>query len=201
MKKLFTLIVVGSALGLSAQTIHNLSNAGNTFNPGILNIVVGDIVDWVGASNHNVIEISEADWLTNIPNSNGGFWLGLNSPTQANSHTFTAVGTYYFICAPHAAMGMKGQIVVTSGVGVEITTATPIAVTLKPNGAGQFVLTGKEMNRITVYSLNGQVVKTESLIATDEQAVLDFSAMASGTYVAVAETTEGVNHTLRFVKQ
>lgn len=201
MKKLFTLIAVGSVFGLSAQTTHNLSNSGNTFNPAILNIVVGDIVNWVGASNHNVIEISEADWMTNTPNSNGGFWLGLNSPTSANSHTFTAVGTYYFICAPHASMGMKGQIVVTSGVGVENTVATPVAVTLKPNGAGQFVLTGKEMSRITVFGMNGQVVRTESLVSTDEQAVLDFSALASGTYVAVAETTEGASHSLRFVKQ
>jgi len=201
MKKLFTLVLVGSAFGLAAQTTHNLSNAGNTFSPAILNIVQGDIVNWVGASNHNVIEITQADWMTNTPNSNGGYWLGLNSPTSANSHTFTAVGTYYFICAPHAGMGMKGQIVVTSGVGIENPDSTPVAVTLSNNGQGNFLLTGKDLTRITVYSMDGKVIKSQSLLATDEQVVLNFASLASGTYIAIAESTEGISHSLRFVKQ
>lgn len=201
MKKIFTLLFLGSGLGIAAQTTHDLSNSGNTFNPGILNIVQGDIVNWVGAANHNVIEISEANWMTNTATSNGGFWLSLNSPTSANSHTFDAVGTYYFICAPHAAMGMKGQIVVTSGVGIENAESTPVAVTLTNSGQGSFLLTGKDLAHISVYGMNGQVIKSQSLLATDEQVVLNFASLASGTYIAIAETTEGISHSLRFVKQ
>jgi plastocyanin len=202
MKTIFTSFLSLCLLSVFGQTTHNLTNVGNTFSPAQMTITAGDIVNWVGASNmHNAVQVSQATWTSNGNTPlEGGFWLGLNAPGGATSHTFDTPGTYYYVCIPHASLGMKGQIVVQQGsVEVEESNAAAVAVSLTNLGSGQFLLNGSDLNQLTVFGLNGKLVHSESLIGTDSQRTLNLAKLAGGTYIAVVENALGVNKSIRFV--
>jgi plastocyanin len=110
MKHLFSILfTVFTSLGLFA-TVHTVSNSGTTFSPSTLNITQGDTVNWSIAGSHNVIEVGMATWTANDSTSNGGFSL----PLGGGQHIFTSTGTFYYVCGPHAAGGMKATITVAA---------------------------------------------------------------------------------------
>lgn len=86
------------------------------FTPDIITITLGDSVDFVIASNHNAIEVSQTTWDANGITSDGGFSVplggGLVLPAQLT------VGTHWYVCSPHAADGMKGVIIVQNATGI-----------------------------------------------------------------------------------
>jgi plastocyanin len=90
---------------LFAATI-TVTNNGTKFVPDAINIQPGDTVVFSIASSHNAVEVGKNTWDANGNTSNGGFSLNygggqliLNTP-----------GTYYYVCSPHAYLGMKGTI-------------------------------------------------------------------------------------------
>lgn len=78
------------------------------FEPQNLTIKSGDTVTWINAQDdtHNVMAGSVPEGAESFSSpmleKNGQEW----------SYTFTKPGTYSFHCHPHAALGMKGEIVV-----------------------------------------------------------------------------------------
>ncbi len=112
MKSCFTIALLLLCLaGQRAQgTIHTIVDAGFTFSPAALTIAVGDTVNFTIGGAHNVVEVSFATWNANGNTSNGGFQL----PFGGGQLIFPNAGTYYYVCSPHAGMGMKGQISVVS---------------------------------------------------------------------------------------
>ncbi|RCK75844.1 MAG: Cell surface protein [Ignavibacteriae bacterium] len=94
-------------------TTHTITNMGFVFNPSIISINLGDTVNFVLESMHNAIEVSEATWNTNGKTPNGGF----ATPFGGGKVILQSVGTYYYVCSPYAAFGMKGKIIVVASTG------------------------------------------------------------------------------------
>jgi len=57
---------------------------------------------------HNARQVSQASWDADDTTSNGGFDL----PLGGGSVVMNDLGTAYYVCVPHAPLGMKGTIVV-----------------------------------------------------------------------------------------
>lgn len=89
------------------QTSHQVQTVGTAFDPDTLSINVLDTVFFSGLAYHDATEVDEATYLSNGTTSNGGFAYSLDT-----FHVFTEPGTYYYVCTPHAGMGMKGMITV-----------------------------------------------------------------------------------------
>ena len=78
------------------------------FEPKELTIKSGDTVTWINVTEdmHNAVSDS-------IPKGAEGFESPmLEEVDQKWSHTFNTSGTYGYHCHPHAAMGMRGSIIV-----------------------------------------------------------------------------------------
>ena len=99
-------------------TTHTITNSGFTFSPSTITITLGDTINFVLASIHNAEEVSQATWNANSNTSNGGF----QTPFGGGIVVLQQAGTYYYVCQPHASMGMKGIITVTATTGIELNT-------------------------------------------------------------------------------
>ena len=126
-----------------------LDSTGMAFDPVKLSIKAGETVCWQwkdAAMEHNVLELEgEYDSTMNLTNINFGFSSGAPSVTVDFRHTFTKDNmTHYYVCEPHAATGMVGQITVGEGSEVD-----PVQETLDEEGlpsvsfiVGSLVLVG-----------------------------------------------------------
>lgn len=92
-----------------AQTAHLIRGLDHYFQPDTLVMVVGDSVRFQTQQMHNMLQVSEADWLLNFAIPNGGFQTMLG---QDSTFAIDSAGTYHFVCEPHGFMGMKGVLLV-----------------------------------------------------------------------------------------
>lgn len=88
-----------------------------TYEPAKLTIRVGETVEWKNLGNsvhHASSDPSEAVNPADVSNPPGAkpFDSGFLQPGQSFTYTFTAPGTYRYICAPHETSGMTGEVVV-----------------------------------------------------------------------------------------
>lgn len=91
------------------QTIE-IKTSGVKFSPDEITINAGDMVKFTTGSSHNAVEIDEDTWNSGGSNAlDGGFEVGFGETKEI---TFETPGTYYYVCQPHAGMGMKGKIIV-----------------------------------------------------------------------------------------
>ncbi|SDM12327.1 Tat (twin-arginine translocation) pathway signal sequence [Halogranum gelatinilyticum] len=79
------------------------------FDPETVEVTPGSTVTWVWESdNHNVVPDGE------LPE--GASWEGTGGDSETfdtgyeYSHTFTELGTYDYVCVPHASVGMVGAV-------------------------------------------------------------------------------------------
>jgi plastocyanin len=98
------LLTVLSALTDATTVV--IHNDGNTFVPDEVTVQPGDTIYFNIGTWHNVVEVSEETWIAGDTNSNGGFRL----PFGGGKIVLDTVGTYYYVCQPHASLGMKGII-------------------------------------------------------------------------------------------
>ncbi len=98
-------------ISANAQTEYVVNNQGFIFAPADLTIAVGDTVNWTIGSIHNVLEVSQATYNTN---GNTALPGGFSTPFGGGKVGFSAPGTYYYVCDPHASLEMKGTITVTA---------------------------------------------------------------------------------------
>ena len=111
-------IIFGSRPG--CDHVVGLDSTGYAFEPADITINVGETVcwQWEGAADvHNVLELeSEFDEDMDLTAVSVGFFSGEPSNTVDFRHTFTEDNmTHYYVCEPHAAMGMVGKITVGEG--------------------------------------------------------------------------------------
>ena len=94
----------------SSATIFTVTNAGASFTPFTTTITFGDSVNFFISGSHDAREVSFATWTANgntpLPGFQTPFGGGMVTPV------FLTVGTHYYVCTPHAGIGMKGIIVV-----------------------------------------------------------------------------------------
>lgn len=98
----------GPGPGPAPQT-HTVTNDGFTFSPSEITIRAGDSVQWQLENIHNVQEVTEATWNANgtTPKPDG-----FSAPLGGGTVQFNNPGTYWYVCTPHAAQGMKGRVIV-----------------------------------------------------------------------------------------
>ena len=93
-----------------------LSDDGMAFDNTDLSIAVGQTVCWIwndAAMAHNVAQIrEEGDTTRDV----AGEYSGTAATTVDYRITFTEDETFYYICEPHASMGMNGHVVVGTGI-------------------------------------------------------------------------------------
>jgi plastocyanin len=88
------------------------------FVPGTVNIKAGDTVHWSNAySTTHTVTFDPAKAATAgdvaLPDGVAPFDSGNIEEDGSYSHTFTAKGTYKYVCIYHEAMGMVGTVIVT----------------------------------------------------------------------------------------
>ena len=109
-KILLTLLLIKLTL-TGFSTVWPVSNMGNTFSSSTITINFGDTVNFLISGSHDAREVSLMTWNANGNTALfGGFQTnfggGMVYPTQLG------VGSHYYVCTPHASMGMKGIIIV-----------------------------------------------------------------------------------------
>lgn len=84
--------------------------SGIRFNPADAKAKVGEPVNftWTGFLPHDVVQSAGPDCVKMSGGFNSGFKLG----TGTYTYTFTSPGVYYYYCALHCVIGMKGKITV-----------------------------------------------------------------------------------------
>lgn len=91
---------------------YTVTTVGNTFDEDTLLITVGDTVFFTGLNGpHDVTEVDMLTWAMGGNTYNGGLQFMNDS-----FHVFTQTDTIFYVCSPHASMGMKGAILVSAPV-------------------------------------------------------------------------------------
>ena len=88
---------------------YTIETIGMTFSPDTIVCDVGDTINFILGGGHNAVEVTDSTWLAggNAPIA-GGFSFGYGTTGMYipdDCHTF------YYVCSPHAAYGMKGVII------------------------------------------------------------------------------------------
>ncbi len=190
MKKinLLTMILL---LSISAfATTHIVTNSGTSFTPSALVIIAGDVVTFNIASNHNVVEVSLATWTAN---GNTPLLGGFSLPLGGGNLTFNTPGMYYYVCSPHASMGMKGTIRVDNSSDInEVNNNDKIGLKVFPNPVNNILHIDFTLNDITAENIkltdiSGKVVYSENLnsVIGENSISIDLSALKPGFYYMV----------------
>lgn len=183
-KQLLTSLFIVFA-GLQAfATQHVITNSGNNFVPNNITIALGDTVVFGISGLHNARQVSLATYTANDTVALPG---GFETPYGGGMVIPSTLGTMYYVCVPHASMGMKG-IINVSGVGVE--DHKNVTMTIMQSVADQhlkLVVNGgtEGQMHIEMLNLSGQVVKTANLqLDGGENAVtLQVGDMPKGVYM------------------
>lgn len=183
MKHTLTLFATVIPFLLSAQSI---STVGFTFSPALLTVQAGtDITVTIGGQ-HTMTEVSEATWNANGNTSNGGFNFGPGT----NTLNLTIPGTYYYVCSPHANMGMKGRIVVESSTGLAEQTFDR-SFTLYPNPASDELVLSTTLApgaELVLIDMQGREVLHWTVQGNDR---INITQLSAGSYTAVLRDTAG----------
>ena len=80
-----------------------------TFSPDTIVCDVGDTINFILGGGHNAVEVTDSTWLAggNAPIV-GGFSFGYGT---TGMYIPDDCYTFYYVCSPHAAYGMKGVII------------------------------------------------------------------------------------------
>lgn len=138
MRFLYSAFFLFLSLTFSLQaTTHTVTTPGLNFSPASLTISLGDTINFAIGTSHNVVEVDLTTWSSNgntpLP---GGFSL----PFGGGLLILQSVGSYYYVCSPHASLGMKGMITVEN---TSITTGSVVSSFCKGGTlAVPFTITG-----------------------------------------------------------
>lgn len=188
MKKIYALLTL--AVGLSFTESNSatwiVTNSGNSFSPNLITINFGDTVVFQIAGNHNVVEVTEATWNANNNTSNGGFTL----PFGGGTYIPNQVKTYYFVCQPHASMGMKGRIIVNGSTGLFNPQSVASELKVYPNPMiDHFTIeTTQTAERLEMVDATGRVVY--AINHPELNSEIEVSGLKSGAYTLILSTGE-----------
>lgn len=161
MKKLILALLFAAIYFNGFCATWQIVNSGFSFSPATLTIQQGDNVNFVLASIHNAIEVTQTVW-----NADGNFPVtGFSVPFGGGnvSAAELTVGTHYYVCEPHASSGMKGRIVVLP-ISSLTETKTISDIQVYPNPVVdllnvRFDLSESAVFEIKLFDLQGKLVK------------------------------------------
>jgi plastocyanin len=179
---------------------YTISNVGYTFSPSTLPINVGDTVVFSLANIHDAVEVNKDVWDAEGNTSNGGFSVGYGGGTVI----FNTAGIFYYVCQPHASLGMRGEIIVNSSTSINIDNK-PFTPNIYPNPASDVINADlKNFNgdvRINIYDITGKLVLNNELKVSDQISLqqIDISKLNAGKYLIQFISNQRTS-TLSFVK-
>jgi plastocyanin len=171
------------------STVHKIQNVGTSFSPETITITAGDTVEFDIETSHNAVEVSKSTWDANGSTAlSGGFSVAKGGGSVLPAKL--AEGTHYYVCQPHASMGMKGTIIVKGANSIaENAAAHPI--TLFPSPATDLITikgSNTSHSAYSIISIDGKEVLSGKLNAS--QTVISIQGLAPGVYFFMAEGTE-----------
>jgi plastocyanin len=176
------LILLGT-MGFSVT--HKITNAGNTFSPASITINLGDTVNFSISNMHNAVEVSQATYdakgTTPLPGFSVPFSGGLVLPDKLTA------GTHYYVCTPHASIGMIGIIIVKDPTEiVDNLLKTNISIFPNPsNGVFQLEADNSQYERnynLDIYNLLGDKVYTKPGLGQQNSYEIDLTILPKGIY-------------------
>ena len=119
------------------------------------------------STSHDAKEVSQATYNSNGNTALAGgfqtaFGGGIVLPTQLT------LGTHYYVCTPHASVGMKGTINVVSTTGVNFSSLLLGSPEVYPNPAKNnfmvsFQLAKSAAVKVLLFGLDGRLVINEEI--------------------------------------
>jgi plastocyanin len=179
-----TLTLIFSALVSGTCTTWTITNSGYAFTPDTITITYGDTVNFSLESIHNAVEVSQATWdgNGNTPLSSG-FSLPLGGGTVTPDKL--SVGTHWYVCSPHASLGMKGVIIVETATTAITAIQPQLNVSFYPNPVIDMITIRADEDLVgSPYSftdLTGKQILTGKL--DDETVSIDISSFETGIYL------------------
>jgi plastocyanin len=174
------LISLGTAVFCTTWTI---TNSGFTFSPATTTIIAGDDVSFVLEAMHNAVEVSQATWNANgnTPLS-GGFSVGYGGGSVLPAQL--AVGTHWYVCSPHASLGMKGVIIVNTSTGIT-DNKSQLNISVYPNPAGDLITVNSNASLLSspyfITDQAGRQVLSGKIFSG--ATFIDISQLEKGTYI------------------
>jgi len=132
---------------------------------------------------HNAVEVSESTW-----NSNGSTPLpGFSTPFGGGQITGLTAGVHYYVCAPHASLGMKGKIIVNSIAGINDMTDGGAKIKIYPNPtSGKFTLQISEPfdppSGLEIFNILGEKVYDFQGLNSQNSNEIDLTSVPDGIY-------------------
>lgn len=165
MKKILLFaLLLASSIGVGFAAKHTVSNAGATFSPTTLTIEVGEDVEFVLGSSHNAVEVTQETWDANGSTAKSG---GFNVPYGGGEVVFSTAGTYYYVCQPHAGIGMKGTIIVQQSTAISTVSDDISTFTVFPDPASENLTVSYTLNTsasITIRLFNTVGIEVASIL-------------------------------------
>lgn len=176
-----------------------VTNNNLTFSPQSVTINAGDTVVFEISSGHNVVEVSQQTWNSNGNTLlSGGFSLPFGGGTLLTANL--TAGTHYYVCTPHASMGMKASIIV-QGVTPVVDNQLLSDFSAYPNPVNDVVSLRISSDRkgevFSIVNLAGKKVLAGKL--EDEINSVDLSRLNSGLYFVQLGTEK--RQTLKLIKE
>jgi len=166
----------------SNATIWTISNNGNLFSPATTTIIAGDTVRFDINNTHDAVEVSQSTYNANgtTPLS-GGFDIPFGGGTVLPAQL--PVGQHWFVCTPHAAMGMKGIINVSAATSVTDVLAKS-AITVGPNPTMDYVTIHSTLTldktTFSIVDMTGKKLATGSI--NGKESKIDIQSLSKGNY-------------------
>lgn len=175
------LLFLSSTTGFCTNWI--ITNSGFTFSPTTITIIIGDDVTFNLDGSHNAVEVSQSTWNANgntvLP---GGFQTAFGGGLVLSSKL--GVGTHYYVCSPHASLGMKGVIIVQSATDITDNRPEP-NLTVYPNPSSNLVTIkgSHSLNGSQYYIIDQKGRQVFKGRINNEATSFDISQLNSGIYL------------------
>ena len=200
MKKIFIFLTFALFSKIALSTIVPVVNAGFTFSPASITVNVGDTISFSLASAHNIVEVSQATYLANGNTLLAG---GFSTPFGGGLVMTNALttGTHWYVCQPHASIGMKGKIIVQSTAGIaENLLQTSFSV--YPNPATSKVnINFYHVVRGTLQLVNAFGEVLEDTLLNASGFTLDLGDKPKGVYFIIVTDVAGNRQVRTLVKK
>lgn len=199
MKKILISLAFTLISGAAFCTIVTVTTPGFTFSPSTITINQGDTVNFSIASIHDVVEVSQPTYAANGNTAlQGGFSTPYGGGMVLSAQL--SVGTHWYVCEPHAFMGMKGRIIIQSATGIaENNLSANISVYPAFATTEVTVKAGEQVHGTVQFSsILGQVIEQEEISADGN--LFFIGDKPSGVYFITVTDENGNKAVKRIVK-
>jgi plastocyanin len=183
MKNSLLIITFLISSALMAQTKVSVSVQSFSFTPSVINIIVGDTVEWTNVGGSHNVNGTQATFSSNpasFGNSVGPGWT--------YSFKFTTAGTYNFQCDPHSST-MNGTVNVQLATSVKTESLKEVNQFYPNPAVDQLNFSNyKEIKQVTIYTLTGEMVLSTKLTSRN----LNVEILDAGIYFVKISDGEDV---------